>query len=94
MKTNLEQSTKPTSVNVLSIMPNGIFISVGENDYYLSYDRLPWFKDAKVSDIFDVEMCGNDGIRWNNLDVDLEIESLIHPEKYPLVIKRSVDEIL
>jgi hypothetical protein len=94
MKTNSEPSTARTSVNVRSIMPNGILISVGDNDYYLAYDRLPWFREAKVSDIFNVEMCGDEGIRWNALDVDLEIESLIHPEKYPLVMKRSVDERL
>jgi hypothetical protein len=58
-------------------MPDGIFISVLGNDYYLSYDRLPWFRHAKVSDIFNVKMCcGNEGIRWEALDVDLEIESL------------------
>jgi hypothetical protein len=34
-----------------------------------------------------------DGIRWENLDVDLEIESLMYPEKYPLVMKRTVDEV-
>jgi hypothetical protein len=75
-------------------MPNGIFISVGGNDYYVSYDRLPWFRDAKVSDIFSVEMCGSESIRWDALDVGLEIESLIHPENYPLVMKRSMDESL
>ena len=94
MKTNSKQSIDHTSVNVRSIMPDGIFISVCENDYYLSYDRLPWFKNAKVSDVFNVKMCGNEGIRWDALDVDLEMESLIHPEKYPLVMKRSIDEVL
>ena len=80
-------------VKVRSIMPDGIFLSVYENDYYLSYNRLPWFRNAKLSDIFNVSMMGDDAIRWEALDVDLEIESLIHPEKYPLVMKRSIDEV-
>jgi hypothetical protein len=75
-------------------MPEGIFISVLEKDYFVSFNRLPWFRNAKVSDIMDVSMMGRAGIRWDALDVDLEIESLIHPEKYPLIIKRSVDEVL
>lgn len=95
MNPNLKQNTKCTLVSVRSVMPDGIFISVLGNDYYLSYDRLPWFGNAKVSDIFNVEMCcGNEGIRWEALDVDLEIESLKHPEKYPLVMKRYPEEIL
>jgi hypothetical protein len=75
-------------------MPDGIFISVSGNDYYISYDRLPWFRNATVTDIFDVRMCGNEGIRWDTLDVDLEIESLKHPEKYPLIMKRYAEEVL
>ena len=28
-------------------------------------------------------------LEWPDLDVDLEIESLQHPKRYPLVIKRN-----
>ena len=94
MKTISRQNTKPTLVNVRSIMPDGIFLSVLGSDYYLSYDRLPWFRDAKTSDIFNVEMCGTDSVRWDALDVDLEIDSLKYPERYPLVMKRTLDEVL
>jgi hypothetical protein len=75
-------------------MPDGIFITLSGNDYYLSYNRLPWFRDAKISEIFNVEMIGDYAIRWDALDVDLEIDSLKHPERYPLVMKRCMDEVL
>jgi len=94
MKKISKQSTELTSVSVRSIMPDGIFLSVYGNDYYLSYNRIPWFQHAKLSDIFNVSMMGDDAIRWEALDVDLEIDSLIHPERYPLVMKRSIDEVL
>jgi hypothetical protein len=93
MKKRSKQSTGHTSVDVRLITSDGIIVSVLGRDYYLSYDRLPWFKNAKVSDIFKVEMYGDDGIRWDALDVDLEIESLKHPEQYPLVMKRTPDEV-
>ena len=94
MKSNSKQNIKNTSVNVRSIMNDGIFLTVFDNDYYLSYSRLPWFRDAKVSDIFNVGMIGDYGIRWETLDVDLEIESLKYPERFPLVMKRNINEIL
>ena len=94
MKTISKQNTKHTSVSVRSIMPDGIFLTVYDNDYYLSYSRLPWFRNAKISDIFNVAMMGEDAIRWDTLDVDLEIDSLKYPEKYPLVMKRDLDELL
>jgi ribosomal protein S1 len=94
MKTISNQSIAPISVSVRSILPDGIFLAVHGKDYYLSYNRLPWFRDARISDIFNVSMMGDDAVRWETLDVDLEIESLKHPEKYPLVMKRSLNEVL
>ena len=89
-----KQNSERISVNVQSIMPEGIFISVLGNDYYVPYKRLPWFKEAKVSDILNVKMIGDFAIRWENLDVDLEIDSLKFPERYPLVMKRDINEVL
>ena len=94
MKKTLKQNTEHTSVSVRSIMPDGLFLSVGGKDYYVSFDRLPWFRQAKLSDIINVSMIGNEGIRWEALDVDLEIESLKYPERYPLVMKRTPMEVL
>jgi hypothetical protein len=34
-------------------------------------------------------MSGPAAIEWPDLDIDLEIDSLRHPERYPLVIKRN-----
>ena len=73
MKKNSNKSTESTSVNVLSIMSEGIYISVSGKDYFVSFNRLPWFRNAKVSDIMNVSMLGRMGIRWEALDVDLEI---------------------
>jgi hypothetical protein len=75
-------------------MPEGILISVYEKDYYVSFDRLPWFRDAKISDVINVSMLGEDAIRWDALDIDLEIDSLKFPERYPYVMKRTLDEIV
>jgi len=90
MKTTLNKNTEHTSVNVRSILPDGIFLSALGRDYYVSFERLPWFKTAKVSDIINVSLIGDYAIRWD----DLEIEILMHPEKYPLIMKRTIDEVL
>jgi hypothetical protein len=72
---------------VHAIVSNGITLEVSGKTFFLPYNSNPWFEKAKVEDVFDVEMYGSDGIRWDALDVDLEIESLIHPEKYPLTYR-------
>jgi len=89
MQTDLRNNTKSTSVNVLMINAQGIMLSVMGQDYFLSYHRIPWMRDARISSVLNVQMCGTEAIEWPDLDVDLEIESLKHPERYPLVIKRN-----
>lgn len=76
-----------SEVSVLMINAQGIMISVQGCDYFLSYNRIPWMQDAPIRSVLNVQMSGPEAIEWPDLDVDLEIDSLRHPERYPLVIK-------
>ena len=89
-----QSNTNNISVSVLMINGQGIMVSVGGQDYFLSYNRIPWMRDASINDVLNVQMCGNEAIEWPALNVDLEIDSLRHPERYPLLIKRSQAEIV
>ena len=87
--TTSKNNTADTSVSVLMINAQGIMLSVCGNDYFLSYNRIPWMRDASISSVLNVKMSGHNAIEWPDLNVDLEIDSLKHPERYPLIMKRS-----
>jgi len=89
MQTSLKSNINSTLADVLMINDRGIMISVQGQDYFLSYNRVPWMKDATINEVLDVRMSGKNAIEWPKLDVDLEIDSLRHPERYPLLIKRN-----
>ena len=89
MQSTLKNNINSTLADVLMINDRGIMISVQGQDYFLSYNRVPWMKDATISEVLDVRMSGNNAIEWPRLDVDLEVDSLRHPERYPLLIKRN-----
>lgn len=69
-----------TTAEVTMINARGILLFVGGKEYYLSYDRYPWFRNAKVSDVLDVTMPDEESLRWDAIDVDLEIDSIIHQD--------------
>lgn len=94
METTLKTNSLDTSVNVLMINDKGIMLSVKGNDYFISFNRIPWIKSASIMDALDVKMSGCNAIEWPKLDVDLEIDSLKHPERYPLIMKRNEMEVL
>lgn len=50
------------SPNVLMINSQGIMVSVLGNDYFLSYNRVPWLKDATIRDVLNVKMSGKNAI--------------------------------
>ena len=89
MQTSLRNNSDNTLVNVLMINAQGIMISVLGHDYFLSYNRIPWMQDAPIRSVLNVRMSGSEAIEWPDLDVYLEIDSLQHPERYPLVIRRN-----
>ena len=80
--------------SVLMIDTQGMMLSVPGQDSFMSYNRVPRLRDARVSSALNVRMAGPNAIEWPELDVDLEIESLKHPERYPLVMTRSPLDVI
>lgn len=94
MQTHSKSNTNSTLVSVLMINAQGIMLSVLGNDYFISYNRIPWMQDAPIRSVLNVQMSGTRAIEWPDHDVDLEIESLQHPERYPLVMKRNPSDFV
>ena len=87
---NSEQLGKTVSdVEVTNISTHGIWLLVGEWEFFLSYEDFPWFKEVPLGNILRVEQPTPGHFYWPDLDVDLGIESIEHPEKFPLKAKVS-----
>src|SRR4030042_5144447 len=78
---------KDISVSVENITPFGIWLYVKEKEYCLSYKDYPYFKNQILSSIQNVQLLHDYHLYWPEMDVDLEIDNLEHPEKYPLKSK-------
>lgn len=77
---------KPISeLEVTNVSSHGFWLLFGDRELFLPFEKFPWFKDAHVSEILQVKLAGPDHLRWPDLDVDLTVESIEHPERFPLV---------
>jgi len=72
-------------VEVSNIDTHGLWIFIKGKEYFLSYKEYPWFKDAKISDIINVELLHESHLHWPTLDVDLDAKSLENPSQTPLI---------
>lgn len=74
-------------VEVTNISKHGIWLLNLDKELFLSYEDFPWFKDVSVGKILNVEEPSPGNFYWPDLDVDLEIESIEHPDRFPLTAK-------
>ena len=78
----------PTSgVEVTHVSSHGVWLLTDGRELFLSYDDFPWFKDASIGKIITVEQPSAGHFRWPELDVDVGIESIEDPAKFPLKAK-------
>lgn len=71
-------------LSVENITPFGIWLFVKGEEYFLSYEDYPYFKDQTLKSIQNVQLLHGFHLHWPELDVDLEIDNLKNPQKYPL----------
>lgn len=73
---------------VTHVSNRGLWLLVDECERFLPYAEFPWFRDAVLRDILNVEQLGRDHLRWPALDVDLSIGSIVDPGAFPLVSRK------
>jgi hypothetical protein len=83
------RGTSTSGAEVLGITPHGLWLLLDDAEHFLAFERFPWFRDAPVRAVLHVERPQPHHLYWPDLDVDLHVESITHPEKYPLVSRPS-----
>jgi hypothetical protein len=80
------QLGKNTSgVEVTNISKHGFWLLLGNRELFLPFEEFPWFRDAPVGKLLNVELSNPHHLYWPDLDVDIALESIEHPELYPLI---------
>ncbi|MBP5637994.1 MAG: DUF2442 domain-containing protein [Victivallales bacterium] len=62
--------------------PNGIAVVVNGKEYFLRFSDFPWFEYCSTVELRDVTS-DRWGVYWNSVDIDLSIESIENPERFP-----------
>jgi hypothetical protein len=77
---------RPTlAAEVTNISVSGLWILVDDREIFLPFTTFPWFRQATVAQLTNVRRPSARHLYWPDLDVDLAVESLEHPNRFPLV---------
>ena len=73
-------------VEVTNVSGHGIWLLTGDRELFLSYEDFPWFRDVPISQVVNVEEPAPGHFYWPDLDVDLGLQTIEQPEKFPLKV--------
>ncbi len=74
-------------IKILNISKFGIWILIHDEEFFINFEDFPWFRNANINDIFNVEYLHVNHLYWPSLDIDITLNSLRDPEKYPLMFQ-------
>ena len=76
-----------SEVEVTNVSKHGFWLLLHERELFLPFEEFPWFQEAAISELTNVQFPQPHHLYWPDLDVDLTVESIEDPGRYPLVSK-------
>ena len=83
--TSIAPGASTSEVEVTNISNHGFWLLLEAEELFVPFSEFPWFKDAPVGQITKVERPQPHHLYWPDLDIDLCVDSIRNPEKFPLV---------
>ncbi|MDP6631283.1 MAG: DUF2442 domain-containing protein [Kiritimatiellia bacterium] len=81
----MRSSTHGTStISVENITPFGIWVNDGNREHVIPFSEFPCLKKASVADLMAPVLHHGFHLSWENLDIDIDLNSLDHLEDFPL----------
>ena len=73
------------AAEVTHVSRHCFWLLLGDEELAVPFTEFPWFKQATIEQLSDVERPTENHLRWPQLDIDLSVESIRQPEAFPLV---------
>ena len=81
--------TTTLGAEITNVSGHCVWILIDDEELALPYSEFPLFKAATIQQILNVLRPSADHLYWPDLDIDLSVESIRHPEKFPLQAKST-----
>ncbi|HEY2932814.1 MAG TPA: DUF2442 domain-containing protein [Acidobacteriota bacterium] len=86
---SVTRGKRTSEVEVTNVSRHGFWLLIGDRELFLPFDHFPWFMEVHIGQLLNVELPQPHHLYWPDLDIDLAVESIEHPEKYPLVSRQG-----
>ncbi len=73
-----------SGTEVTNVSSHGVWLLSNGKELFMPYKEFPWFKVSSIYQVLNVEEISPGHFYWPDLDIDLSIETIEHPERFPL----------
>ena len=81
------------AVEIGNVSAHGFWLIIGDGELFVPFKKFPWFKEAPIGKLLNVKLPHRGHLYWPDLDIDLAVESIEHPDRYPLVGRAAVSKV-
>ena len=64
------------SLKSQNVSAHGLWLLSGEKELFMSWEDFPWFKNAPIGELLNVEEPAPGHFYWPDLDVDIGLENI------------------
>jgi hypothetical protein len=79
-------------ISVGAVTDRGFSLVLGSRTLFVSYEQFPWFREFTVRELANVVRPSPEHLRWPEFDIDLDVDSIEHAERYPLRERRLLGD--
>ena len=73
------------AVEVTNVSKHGFWLLIGQEELFVPFAEFPWFREAPIGKLTEVELPSPHHLYWPALDIDLAVASIRDPNQFPLV---------
>jgi hypothetical protein len=73
---------RTSAVEVSNVSKHGFWLLIEDTERFVPFKDFPWFQNAAIGELLNVELPSPRHLHWPDLDVDLAVESIDHPERF------------
>lgn len=74
-----------SAVEVTSISRHGFWLWLRDRELFVAFADFPWFELVPIGKLVNVQWPSEDHLYWPDLDIDLSVRSIEHPQDFPLI---------
>jgi hypothetical protein len=78
-----------SAVEVTHVSRHGFWALLDDEELLLTFADFPWFRQATIDQVMNVERPTVDHLYWPQLDVDVSVQSVRAPSAFPLMARVS-----